>query len=257
MSDLETSGPRHARRLQLLGLLLVLVAGFLPSFAVRPEGPADYFLRGIEDPGPYKARLRIGGSGERPAPLCAWAAALGAFVTGSGTGAALWQLRASYPFVLALGWLLAWLLTMRSKRAAWVCLAWLTGLLIAVEAAYLSIDYEGLFPALLGPWEAWLIFLFVVAVLLWHPRRSQPVPWRRLLAAQALLSILHLITLPCTHVRPRIETRSLFETLGAIPASFGPAFWLALVGCGLIAWPVYLPKRRVEDVAAAPADQGL
>ncbi len=260
MNDPEThASPRaSAQRLQFVGLVLVLVAGCLPSFSVRPEGPADFFLRGVEDPdpGPYRARLLIGRTGARPAPLADWGTAVGALVTGDGTLADVWQRRASYPFVLALGWLIAFLLAGRGVSAASRWLWSLTLVLIGVEAAYLRIDYEGLFPDFLGAAEVWLVFSFVVIVLLLPPRWSGLASWRRLLAAQALLSILHLVTLPCTYVRPVVLQQSLGETLHLIQAQFGPAFWVAFLGCVLIVLPIYWPTRSTRG-AAARVDQGL
>ena len=259
MNDPEIHAPQWsgAPWWQLVGLVLVLAAGCLPSFSVRAEGPADFFLRGVEDPdpGPYRARLLIGRAGPRPAPLADWGEAVGALVTGRGTLADVWQRRASYPFVLALGWLAAFLLASRSPAAAGRWLWCLTFVLIGVEAAYLTIDYEGLFPGLLGAAEVWVVFSFVVIVLLLRPRGSGLAAWRRLLAAQALLCVLHLITLPCTYVRPVVLEQSLGETFHAIQAHFGPAFWLGFAGCLLIVLPVYVPARRAR-AAAVLAGQG-
>jgi hypothetical protein len=237
--------------LQAAGLLLVLVSGFLPAVAFEAEsttrGGSAFGPYRVEEP--YTARILIGVDGPQRIPLEAWGGTAASVVRGAAPVSDLWQLRPIYPHLLALIWLAAAIVALRSRRVATRTLAVWTALLIVIEAAYLFIDYEPLFGGVLGPLEGPVVFLIVLGVLLVHRHGSGAPRWRRIMGAQALLSVLHLATLPCTYARPHLHQQGLGEMLTAIGSRFGAGFWLAFAGGWLIALPVYRAARAGERPA--------
>ena len=116
------------------------------------------------------------------------------------------------------------------------------------EALYLRTEYLPFAPGALGRVEGFLAWLFVLGLLLY--RRP---PDRRLgaveatLAAQALLSFVHALTLPSTMARGWWGTFEAGAVLRTVWTNFPPAFWLGCSGLLLVALPVYLRRTSAGE----------
>lgn len=232
--------PVLVRRLQLLGLLVVALAAFLPHH--------ERLVRPGQLPLPSRAERQ-----ERPAEVLA--SALGRDLAEGTAGRHLWEARRWYPFVLVLLWALALLLV--AWRPGWRGGVGLGLMLVALalavlEACYLAVEYEPLLPHLLGPAEGLLAWGLVLAVL--FVRRA---PDRALgaveahVASQALLSWLHLLTLPATEARCWLGEHGTLDVACAVGANFQPAFWAALAGLTAMWLPTCL--RRAPQAPAPSA----
>lgn len=232
--------PALVRRLQLLGLLVVALAAFLPHH--------ERLARPGQAPLPSRAERQ-----ERPAEVLA--SALGRDLAEGSAGRHLWEARRWYPYVLVLLWALA--LGLAAWRPAWRTGVG-TGLMLValalavLEACYLAVEYEPLLPHLLGPVEGLLAWALVLAVL--FARRA---PDRSLgaveahVAAQALLSWLHLLTLPATEARCWLGEHGTLAVAGAVCANFQPAFWAAVLGLLAMWLPTCLRRVVAQDAPTA------
>jgi hypothetical protein len=182
--------------------------------------------------------------------------ALAAPADGRPRWQALWEARPWYPYALAPLWGLALLASAaggpRRRRRVARALGVLAVGIAVFEACYLRADYLSFLPGALGVLEVTLAWLLVV-LLLFHRRRADRAPGgvEAALAAQALLCAAHLVTLPSTMVRPWVGTHDAAAILRSTFANFPPAFWVGVLGCLLVALPVYL--RRTSTGSTAPA----
>ncbi|MEZ6025224.1 MAG: hypothetical protein R3E85_03460 [Planctomycetota bacterium] len=163
----------------------------------------------------------------------------------------LWASRLWYPYALAPLWVLALLLGggaphgLRRKLAGGL-LVLVTLAVIPLEAAYLSNDYVAFLPPPFGDAEGVVVFVCVLFVLLARrPRDRHLAAVEGHVAAQALLSFLHMLTIPGTFARRWIEdgadvhaaTTSLVE---AFPLPFVVAT-AAFLGIAVVG--VFGPRR--------------
>lgn len=133
----------------------------------------------------------------------------------------LWAARLWYPYALAPLWALALLLGggaahgLRRKLAGGL-LVLVTLAIIPIEAAYLSTDYVAFLPPPFGDTEVVVVFVAVLFVLLARrPRDRHLVAVEGHVAAQALLSFLHMLTIPGTFARRWIEDGADAHTAAA------------------------------------------
>lgn len=236
--------PRLVRRLQLLGLLVVALAAFLPHHEL------------VARPGQVTMRSRAERQ-ERPAGVLA--VALASDLSAGTGGARLWEARRWYPFALVLLWALALLIVAwrpGSRTGVGLTLMLVALGLAVLEACYLAVEYAPLLPGLLGPAEGVIAWLVVLAVL--FVRRA---PDRALgaveahVASQATLSWLHLLTLPATQARCWLGEHDALAVAGAVCSNFQPAFWAAVAGLLAMSLPTYL--RRSAGLPAAAAQPAV
>lgn len=190
-------------------------------------------------------------TGTRPdVPLATLQAAAAHDLLGSGGGSLLWRERRWYPFLLAPLWLVALLLAAGPSAAAGsrrrVVGAALLACAVALavfEACYLGIEYAPLLPGLLGRVEVVFAWLCVVGLLFFRRRDD-----RRLgaveahVAAQGLLGIAHLLTLPSSQVRVWLGAFPMEAAATAMLTNFRPAFWAGCLLLALSVLPVYLRR---------------
>lgn len=229
-----------ARRLPLLlGLALVLGAGFLPHH--EPRAVPGRSL-------PPSASF----ASERPAELLATAVARG--LERGRMGERLWEIRRWYPYALAPLWVAALLVAWarpRARRGVGAFLVLLTFAVAVLEARYLIVEYAPLFPDTLGRGEVALAWLLVVAVLAWRRRADRHVgAVEAHVAALALLSALHFLTLPATQARCWLDRHALVDVAGAVCQNFLPAFWTGFAGLLLVALPTYVRRTTATERGA-------
>ncbi|MFM8387569.1 MAG: hypothetical protein ACKOCB_12230 [Planctomycetia bacterium] len=233
--------PRLACRLQLLGLLVVAVAGWLPLHE-RVAWPGQPALASRSE--------RQESAGE------VLALALCEGLAQGRTAQRLWEARRWYPFALVLPWSLALLAV--AWRPGWrtavgTALMVLALGLCVLEACYLAVEYEPLLPRLLGGLEGVIAWLVVVALLFARRRGDRSLgAVEAHVASQALLGWLHLLTLPATQARGWLGEHGLGEVAGAVAANFQPAFWCALLGLLAMWLPACTRRLPADRPATAP-----
>lgn len=221
------------RWLQAVALAVFLATAFLPV-----HGPTEHpgarasplgnprVLLAPERQGP------VSGAVEVPAALV-WQAAV-QDLAGSYRGSRLWEARRWYPYVLAPLWLLALFLARGSGPAArtrrervGLFLIGVSVALVVLEAVYLGEEYAVLFPQALGRSEVVIAWLLVVALLTWRRKRDRSLAAvEGHVGSQALLSCVHMLTLPSSEMRPWLGQFPLDDVLATIIANFHAAFWL-------------------------------
>lgn len=176
----------------------------------------------------------------------------------------LWRERRWYPFLLAPLWILALLYgagsgpgaLARRRRAGALLLVLAAGLAV-FEACYLAHEYAPLLPDLLGRAEGALVWLLVVAVLFARRRADRRLDALEAhVGAQALLGLMHFVTLPSSQARPWMREAALGDVARALVSNFPPAFWLALGLLALAAAPAYLGRGAAARVLPEPATAG-
>lgn len=172
-----------------------------------------------------------------------------------------WQARRWYPYALAPVWLAA--LALAWARPGWrrgvgAVLFALGVLVAAFEAIYLSFDYLPLL-AFLGRLEVLAAWLAVVAVLFARRRDDRGLgAVEAHVAAQALLGVLHLLTLPASQARVWLSDYPLADVLSAVTQNFRLPFWSGILALGVAAGAVYLRRGAgVESGAPGVAPSAL
>ncbi len=171
-----------------------------------------------------------------------------------GHGGPLWAARLWYPFALAPLWALALALgggaaSVGRRRAAGWLLTIATCGLIALEGAYLSIDYEPFAAPPFGEAEPALAFVLVLFVLLARrPRDRRIDAVEGHVGAQAALSFLHLVTLPGTYARRWLEGGAEARTIGMRLLDAFPAPFLVTLAALVAIVSVVLLGTRAEHL---------
>ena len=233
----------RARWLEGLAVVLFLGTAFFPLHVARqhPQRMAqgvDAGTHGTTRPPPSVAV---------PAQDLCDAALLD--LSSCGPGWRLWEVRRWYPYALAPLWLVALLLSQgraaaRRRHRVGLGLLVLAGALVVLEACYLGTEYAPLLPDPWGRGEVVAAWLLVVTILFWRRRADRRVDAVEAhVGAQALLGLVHLLTLPSSEARGWIGAYPLGDVLGALAANFRPAFWLACLGLALAATATYLTRR--------------
>lgn len=240
---------RRASRWSLLLVLsgVVLAAGAFPSFAV----PGTPYRDGVA---PAAAPCVFG------TPLADLVGGVRDACSPSGEWGHLWALRLWYPYALAAVWVLAALAVYGTRgrvehlrrRVVGAVLAIVTVGVVALEATYLASDYEPLSRGVWADVEHVAAFVAVLTVLLLRrPADRHLGAVEGTIGAQALLCVLHLLTLPSTYARRWFEGG---EAVPAIVARLGDGFplpfWLASAACLAAAGVVWL--MPLEQSALAP-----
>ena len=246
---------RRVRTIQWVGLAIMAASAFWPTLHFRsypipgvavPEARAAH--RSADPPTTDRGYFM---PGAREVPARELATALGETARGPSRVRPLWERRRWYPYFLLPCWILAFVLlagTSRERggfrRRIVGTSLWTLALVLAVfEAVYLRAEYAPFLPGFAGRAEAFLAWLLVVAILLYRRRADRALgAVEATVAAQALLSFVHALTLPSTMARGwwgNYETAAVLETVWV---NFPPAFWLGCVGLLLIALPVYLRR---------------
>jgi hypothetical protein len=164
---------------------------------------------------------------------------------GEGSGG-LWDHRTWYPFLLAPFWLGGLLLVAGAggaarRRGVGLALLGLSVGIAVLEAFYLGTEYLPFLTGVAGRIELVLAWVAVVAVLFLRRRGARSVSAvEATIAAQALLGVLHLLTLPSSQVRVWLSAFPLGEALAAVGTNFLPGFWIALAGLAVAALPAYV-----------------
>lgn len=240
------------RCLQALCIAAFLVTGVAHAHEARLHPVA------LERPGRFSASPAWPTGLEPDVPLSTLRAAVAHDLIGSGGGSLLWRERRWYPFLLAPLWLAALLLVAgpsvaaaSRRRAVGAGLLAAAVALAAFEAFYLGIEYAPLLPGLLGRAEVVLAWLFVVALLFVRRRADRHLgAVEAHVAAQALLGVAHLLTLPSSQVRVWLGAFPLEAAATAMLTNFRPAFWAGCLLLALSVLPVYL--RRLPAPAPDP-----
>lgn len=242
--------PTLLRRLQWVGLAFVVVSAALPLIGWQIGTPG---LPQALQPGSSRIVL-VGPPNAVRTPGPEILSAVGEWFDGSPASESLWSRRPIYAYALLPIWIVLLLLARRRPRTAGV-LGWASIVaVIVLEAAYLKSDYQPFFPAILGNLETGIAWCVVVAMLVW--RRA---PYRNLgaveatIAAQALLSFVHGLTLPGMVVRDWYEGE-LSPVVRSVLEEFQAGYWIGMVGFLLIAVTGYVGRRR--DGGTTSADPG-
>jgi hypothetical protein len=244
-----------ARWLQVLGIAVFLATAFLPLHC--PERHPQLLAR---FGGASHVTVTLLGVEDVPARQVY--DALRMDLTGSTPGCRTWEVRRWYPFVLAPFWLWALLwaagpsggAAARRSRAGAVLLTIAVAVAV-LEACYLGVEYAALFPNVLGRTETVIAWLVVVAVLFVRRRADRSLgAVEAHVGAQALLSLLHLLTLPSSEARPWLASYAWSDVCAAVGTNFRPGFWLACAGLALASGATYLSRRRPVDVPAPSSE---
>ncbi|MDJ0972944.1 MAG: hypothetical protein QNJ98_00615 [Planctomycetota bacterium] len=234
--------PTALRRLQWIGILLVVVSAALPAFAWKTGRP---FLPGTWVPTAGQVILVGEGSRQRTPAVEVGRGVMESLGAGAGGGAeALWRRRPIYAYALVPFWILGLLMARRHRRAAGALLWLLTLGVVVLEALYLQSDYRPFFPKLLGSLETGIAWCVVCAMLVFRrPADRQLGAVESTVAAQALLAFVHGLTLPCTHVRDYVDHLTFAQLAERVGDAFAPGFWIGMAGFLLIAIPGYVGSR--------------
>lgn len=239
--------PTALRRLQWIGIALLLVSAALPAFAWsigRPFQPGTW-VRTAEEV------VLVGPPGPERAPgLALWRGVRSAL--GGGGVDALWVRRPVYAYGLVPLWILGLLLARRRRPLAGALLWVLTLGVIGLEAKYLQNDYRPFFPALLGSLETGVAWCVVCALLVYRrPADRQVGAVESTIAAQALLAFVHGLTLPCTYVRDVVGELTVAQLAARVGDAFAPGFWIGMAGFLLVAIPGYVGRRSGYSASSA------
>lgn len=245
----------RVRALQWLGLVTMTVSAFWPTYHFR-----TYPIPGLETPPaavmPGAQRAITGAErfyvlGTREVPAQEFGAAVVEAARGPDRLGPAWDRRRWYPYALLPLWVLALALVSGRggapgavrRRLVGLCLWGLTFALALFEALYLRTEYLPFAPGFLGRVEGFLAWLFVLGILLYRrPPDRRVGAVEATLAAQALLSFVHALTLPSTMARGWWGTFETGAVLATVWTNFPPAFWLGCSGMLLVALPVYLRR---------------
>jgi len=235
---------QRVRALQWAGALLVAGTAFWPALHVCAY-PVQAAAGG---PG----WIANAGSNLREIPARELGTAIVESLRGPDLVGPLWDARRWYPWYLALPWGLALLLSgpgSRGRRRLVGGGLLLLGFgLIAFEAAYLRAEYASFLPGSLGRAEVGVAWICVVALLLYRRRGDRRVAAvEASVGAQALLGFVHGLTLPATMFRQWLPGRDAGTVVAAVLRNFPPAFWIGMLGLGLIFLPVYARRPRPVD----------
>ena len=247
-----------ARWLQALGILLFLATAFFPLHCA--ELHPLHVARQATHP---QVALAVAPPGVEAVPAREIYDAVRVDLAGEAHGFRTWEVRRWYPYALALFWLwaLLWVAgppaaaAARRARAGAVLLTLTVGVAV-LEACYLAVEYAPLLPQVLGRAEALIAWALVVAILFLRrgtDRRVGAVEGH--VGAMALLSLLHLLTLPSSEARPWLGPYAWSDVCSAVGTNFRPAFWLACGGLALASAATYFSRRRAgAEVPAAPPE---
>ena len=244
-----------ARWFQALGVLVFLATAFLPLHGAKQH--PQHLARCRALPG---VTVTTALAGHESVPAREIYDAVRLDVAGSAAGCATWEVRRWYPFVLAPLWLAALLWVAgpsaagasRRSRAG----ALLLGLAVVVailEACYLAVEYAALFPAVLGRAETVIAWFVVVGILFLRRRADRGLgAVEAHVGAQALLSLLHLLTLPSSEARAWLGSYELGDVCAAVGTNFRAGFWVACAALATAGGATYLSRRRAAMVAVEP-----
>ena len=247
--------PQRTRRIQWIGLALLAVTSFWPTFhfTAHPLGT----LR-VDHPPSEPVDDRFPLAGGRDVPAESLVAAASAATVQATWWEPFWAVRRWYPWFLWPVWALALLLTggtsRGGRRRTVIGLGMLlfTLALLAFEAAYLRAEYVAFLPGALGRAEALAAWLLVACLLLWRRASDRHLgALEATVAAHALLGCAHALTLPSTMARQWWGDHGADRVIAAVWANFPPAFWMGLGALALVAAPVYL-RRTGDRPAGSP-----
>jgi hypothetical protein len=129
-----------------------------------------------------------------------------------------------------------------------------TGLVVVLEARYLGSDYLGFLPGRGARIETVVVWCFVVLVLVYRrPADRHLGAVEASVSAQAMLGLLHGVTLPATFARDLVGVLSTGDVVARTWAIFGLGFWVGMVGLVCTALPGYLGRRASTAGADASA----
>ena len=232
------------RTLQWVGVVLLAASAFWPAVHVcaYPAQPAS------DGPG-WVAAI---GTGVREIPAHELGTAVVESLRGPDGVGPLWDARRWYPWYLALPWVLALLLSRpgsRPRRRAVGAGALLLSVgVIAFEAAYLRAEYLAFLPGGLGRVEVAGAWLFVIGLLLYRRAADRHLgAVEATIGAQALLGLVHAVTLPATMFRSWLPGRDAGSVLAAVLHNFAPAFWIGMLALAMMAAPIYLRRTVAAD----------
>lgn len=232
---------KSIRIIQMVGIAALAVCAFFPTMRYeRHPGIGRLASTHYE----ISAGTFVGGTDQVPSHVLR--AALAAVVDAPPRYERLWHARAWYPFLLAPIWLLALLLIRFRTIVGWALLLLAVGLAV-FEAIYLRSDYASFLPPPMGVVEAVAAWIAIVAILFWRRKPDRRIAAvEAAVAAQALLCVAHLLTLPLTMARPWLADYPFGDVAAAVVTNFPPAFWSACAALLVVAVPVYVRRRAAS-----------